>query len=86
MKCIHGHISLKNYTKVFCIITGINSFRAKINNINRKIYIIWIKQEIYSVLFGLTDNLFDIIHENTSLIQDSILEKVDEARLGENDK
>ena len=40
----------------------------------------------YSVLFGLTDNLFDIILENTSLIQDSIIEKADEANSGENDK
>ena len=40
----------------------------------------------YSVVFGLTDNLFDIIHENTSLIQDSIVEKADEASSGENDK
>ena len=40
----------------------------------------------YSVVFGLTDNLFDIIHENTSLIQDSIVEKADEANSGENDK
>ena len=38
----------------------------------------------YSILFGLTDNLFDIIH--TSLIQDSIIGKVDEANSGENDK
>ena len=40
----------------------------------------------YSILFELTDNLFDIIHENTSLIQDSIIGKVDEANSGENDK
>ena len=40
----------------------------------------------YSVLFGLTDNFFDKIHENTSLIQDSIVEKTDEASSGENDK
>ena len=40
----------------------------------------------YSVLFGLADNLFDIIHKNTFLIQDSIIEKADEANSGENDK
>ena len=40
----------------------------------------------YLVLFGLTDNLFDVSHENTSLIQDSIVEKADEVSLGENDK
>ena len=39
----------------------------------------------YSVLFGLTDNLFDIL-ENTSLLQDSIVEKADEASSGENNK
>ena len=40
----------------------------------------------YSVLFGLTDYLFDIIHDNTSLIQDSIVKKADEASSEENDK
>ena len=40
----------------------------------------------YSVLFGLTDNLFIVIHENTSLVYDSIVEKADEASSGENDK
>ena len=38
----------------------------------------------YSVLFGLTDNLFDVIHVNTSQIQDSVVEKADEVRSGEN--
>ena len=32
-----------------------------------------------SVLLELTDNLFNVIHENMSLIQDSIVEKADEA-------
>ena len=40
----------------------------------------------YSVLLGLTDNSFDIIHENTSLIQDSIAERVNEVSSGANDK
>ena len=40
----------------------------------------------YSVLLGLTDNLFDVIHENTSLIQDSIVERANEVSSGENDK
>ena len=40
----------------------------------------------YSVLLELTDNLFEVIHVNTSLIQDLIVEKADEARSGENDK
>ena len=40
----------------------------------------------YSVLLGLTDNLFDVIHENTSPIQDSIAERANEVSSGENDK
>ena len=40
----------------------------------------------HSVLLGLTDDLFDIIHENTSLIQDSIVERANEVSSGENDK
>ena len=40
----------------------------------------------YSVLLELTDNFFDIIHKNTSLIQDSIFEKAGEASSRENDK
>ena len=48
---IHEHISLKNYTKVFCIINKRNSIRTKINIINRKMYIIWIKQEIFSFIW-----------------------------------
>ena len=40
----------------------------------------------YEVLFGLTDNLFDAIHENISLTQKSLVEKADEASSGENDK
>ena len=40
----------------------------------------------YSVLFELTDILFDIIQENTSLIQNSIVKKADQVSSGENDK
>ena len=40
----------------------------------------------YSVLLGLTDNLFDVIHENTCLIQDSVAERANEVSAGENDK
>ena len=40
----------------------------------------------YSVFLELTDNLFDVIHENTSLIQDSIAEKANKVSSGENDK
>ena len=34
----------------------------------------------YSVLLGLTDILFDVIHKNTSLIQESIVEMANEVR------
>ena len=40
----------------------------------------------YSVLFGLTDNLFDIIHEKTSLTQDSLVVEADKVSSRENDK
>ena len=40
----------------------------------------------YSVLLGLTDNLFDVIHTNTSLTQDSIIERANEVSSEENDK
>ena len=36
----------------------------------------------YSVLLGLIDNLFDVIHTNTSLIQDSIVERANEVIKG----
>ena len=39
----------------------------------------------YSVLLGLTENFPDVMHENTSLIQDSIAERVNEVSSGEND-
>ena len=79
---IYGHINPKKYTKVFCPITRQNSIRAKIININRKIYIIWFKQEIFG-LFGLTEDLFNVIRAKTSLIMNSIIEKADEASAGE---
>ena len=40
----------------------------------------------YSVLLGSTVNLFDVIHENTSLIQNSIAERANEVSSWENDK
>ena len=40
----------------------------------------------YLVSLGLTDNLFDVIHKNTYLIQDSIIERANEVSLGKNDK
>ena len=40
----------------------------------------------YSVLLGLTDSLFDVIHENAPLIQDSIAESANEVSSGENKK
>ena len=39
----------------------------------------------YSVSFELTDNFFDI-HDNKSLIQDSVVEKANEANSRENNK
>ena len=40
----------------------------------------------YSVLLEVTDNLFDVIHKNTFLIQNSIVERANEINSGENDK
>ena len=40
----------------------------------------------YPDLFRLTDTLFVVIHANTSLIQNSIVEKADEASSGESNK
>ena len=57
---------------IFIMLTG----RFSLFGLNRR----------YSILFGLTNNLFDIINENTSLIQDLIIEKADEANSGENDE
>ena len=80
---IKGNNGLKNYTKVFCRITGRNNIRVKINSIYRRIYILLGLNSQYSVLFGLT---FDVIHENTSHIQDLIAERANEVSSGENDK
>ena len=52
----------------------------------RERFILFELNRRYSVLFGLADNLFDVIHENTSVIQDSIVEKTDKASSGEKDK
>ena len=40
----------------------------------------------YSVLSRFTNSLFPIIHEKTSLMQDLIEEKVEEANSGEKDR
>ena len=40
----------------------------------------------YSVLSGFTDSLFPIIQEKTSLMQDSMEGKAEEANSGEKDK
>ena len=79
---IKGHIGLKNYTKVFRRVSGRNNIRDKVNSIYKRIYITWIQQKIFSFIIGLTDNLFDVIHKNTSLIQDSIAERTNEVSSG----
>ena len=82
---IKGHISLKNYTKAFCRITGRNNIRVKINGIYGRVILLGLNSR-NSVSLGLTDNLFDVIHENTFLLQDSIAEKANEVCSGENNK
>ena len=84
---IKGHIGLKNYTKVFCRITG----RKK--TIESRLLLVFTGEFIlfglcsnYSVSFGLTDNLLDVIHENIPLIQDSIAEGANEESSGANVK
>ena len=82
---IHGHISLKNYTTVFYAVLGEKVLKPRLIILKGRFTSFGLNRR-YSVLFGLTDNLFDFIHENTALIQDSIVEKADEASSGENDK
>ena len=82
---IHGHIGLKNSTKgFFAESLGKILFEVKINSIYRRIYIGLNRR--YSVFLRQTDNLFDIIHENKSLIQDLIAERANEVSSGEHDK
>ena len=83
---IKGLIGLKNYTKVFCRITGRNNIRVKINIVFTGGFILLGLNSRYSVLLGLTDNLIDVIFENTSLIQGSIAERANEVSSGENNK
>ena len=82
---IHGHISLKDYTKFFALSLGEIVLEPRLVILTGRFTLFGLNR-IYSVLFGLTDNLFDIIHENIFIIQDSIVEKADEASLGQNDK
>ena len=75
---IKGHISLKNYTKVFAESLGEIILESKLIVFTGGFILLGLNSR-YSVLLGLTDNLFDVIHENTSLIQDSIAERANEA-------
>ena len=72
---IEGHIGQKNYTKVFCRISGRNNIiESRLIVFTGGIISLGINSR-YSVLLGLTDNLSDVIHENTSLTQDSVAER-----------
>ena len=76
---IPGFIGLKNYTKFSC---GIASIETKIKVLIERFALLGLNRR-YSVLLGLTDNLFDIILENTTLIQDSIVGQAYETSLRE---
>ena len=69
------HISLKNFTKVFALSLGETVLEPRLIILTRKFTLLEINRR-YSVLLGLTDNLFDVIHENTSVTQDSLLRKL----------
>ena len=78
---IHRHIGLKIYTEFFAHSLGEIVFKLRLTGtliffeLNRR----------YSVLSGLTDSLFPIIHEKIFLMQVSIDMKA-EANSGENDR
>ena len=80
--------SMYQTEKLLCVfyrITRRNIIVIKINNINKEINIFCIKQKKFRLL-GLTDNLFDVISKNISLIQDNIIGKANEASPEEIDK
>ena len=81
---IKAHIDLKNFTKVFYRITG-----KKYTRVGLIVFIGFILLGLnsrYSVLLGLTDNLFHVVQKNSSLVQDSIAERANEVSSGANDK
>ena len=79
---MHYHQEKKVLEPRLIILTG----RFVLFGLNRRYSVLFGLNRRDSVLFGLIDSLFDIILENTSLIQDSIIEKADEANSGGNDK
>ena len=71
---IKGHIGLKNYTKIFAKSQGEIILESRLTVFTGGFILLGLNSR-YSVLLGLTDNLFDVIHENTSLLQNSIAER-----------
>ena len=69
---IHEYISLKNYTKVFTQSLGEIVLEPKLIILTGR-FILFGQNRRYSVLFELIDSLFDVNHENTSLIEDCIV-------------
>ena len=69
---IHEHISLKITPRYFALSLGEIGLEPRLILLTGRFKLFGLNRR-YSVLFRLTDNLFDVIHENTSLIQDSII-------------
>ena len=83
---IKGHIGLKNYTKVFAESSGEIILESRLIAFTGGFILLGLNSR-YLVFLGLADILFDVIHENTSLVQHSIAERVNEVvSSGENDK
>ena len=64
-----------------CFFFVLNAAHMYANHIS---FCFWLLINYYSSVQA--DNLFDAIHGNRSLIQDSIVEKADKVSSGENDK
>ena len=82
---IKGRIGMKNCSKVFAESLGEIISESSLIVFTGGFILLGLNSR-YSVLLGITDNLFDVIHENTSRIQDSIVERANEVSSGENDK
>ena len=78
---IYGHnIGLKNHIKVFCrVIKRYSIGRPRLIILTGRFILFGLNCR-YTISLGYTDNIFDVIHAKTSLIQDKIVEKSDEAR------
>ena len=74
---IHRHIGLKN--EVFCTLARRNGFKLRLMLTGTLIFFELNRR--YSVLSGLTDSLFPIIHEKISVMQVSINVKAEEANI-----